>query len=61
MVSGLNQKYGYIIVNANGLPILVDAQMPIYWKKKVAIEESKKWGNCTVQKVWILSQDEMLR
>lgn len=47
------QQYGYVLLNKkNGMPLL-SSRLPIYWLKRVAVQESKKW-NCTVKKVWLL-------
>ena len=52
---GSSQKYGYILVNKKGTTPVTSSRMPIYWLKKVAVEDAKKY-NCTVKKVWIFDQ-----
>ena len=46
--------FGYIIIDKKGKPLLKDAQIPIYWLKKIAIEELEKFKETTVKKVVII-------
>jgi hypothetical protein len=42
---------GFIIIDEKGKPLLKDSQLPIYWLKKIALEDSKKFIGSTVKKV----------
>lgn len=46
-------KY-YMLINKNGNPIIINSQLPVYWRLSVAIENAKKFG-CSVVKVKIIN------
>ena len=48
-VSG--SAFGFIIIDKKGNPLLKDAKIPVYWLKKIAIEESENFKETTVKKV----------
>lgn len=45
-------RFGYMIINKNGNPIVINEKMPIYWIRRVAKKEAIKFG-CDVVKVEI--------
>jgi hypothetical protein len=42
------QKHAWMIVTKHGNPVVMDYRVPIYWKRKMAIEDAYQFGGLVV-------------
>lgn len=54
------EKYYYLLVNKRGNPVVINAQLPIFWRKKVAVMQAEIY-KCNVARVEIKLAVEVIQ
>lgn len=50
------QKHEYMLVDKRGQPLVTSSTMPIYWYKRIAIEQAKR-KLCFIKKVYLVDNN----